>query len=159
MRVLVPSLACVAALCLTAGSAAAKSSLEVSAVPVTVGGVSTDEISVTASGGDDAAGYQRLCLQQVQGDVWRTLTCGRIELGTGGTVQVFVQRAASESDTFRAEVQRVARDGRGDARLVVDLISSPVQSSAGQRQINSTFAVSLSSVDSGIATASVVRSK
>jgi len=101
MRVLVPSLTCVAALCLMAGPAAAKAGLEVSAVPVTVGGVPTDEVSVTARGGDDAAGYQRL--------------------------QAFVQRAASDSETFRAELQRVTRDGKGNTRTAVDLTSSPVR--------------------------------
>jgi len=127
MRVLVPSLTCVAALCLMAGPAAAKAGLEVSAVPVTVGGVPTDEVSVTARGGDDAAGYQRLCLQQVEDDAWRTIACGPVEFGDGGTVQAFVQRAASDSETFRAELQRVTRDGKGNTRTAVDLTSSPVR--------------------------------
>ena len=127
MRVLIPSLVGVAVLCVAAGPAAAKSGLEVSAVPVTVGGAPTDEVSVTASGGDDAAGYQRLCLQQLDGAAWRTFTCGPTERGTGGTVQAFVQRAASQSETFRAELQRVARDRRGSASPVVDLTSAPVR--------------------------------
>jgi len=134
MRVLVPSLACVAAFCLAAfclaaGPAAAKAGLDVSVVPVTVGGAPTDELSVTASGGDDAAGYQRLCLQQVQGDAWQTLACGPVEFGTGGTVQVYVQRAASRPEAFRAELLRVTRDGTGSMRSVVDLTSAPVLSS------------------------------
>ena len=129
MRVLVPTLSCVAALCLAAGPAAAKAGLEVSAVPTTLGGEPTNELSVTASGGDDAAGYQRLCLQQAQGDAWRTLVCGPAVFGTGGTVQVYVQRAASRGDTFRAELLRVTRDRKGNTRSVVDLTSAPVQSS------------------------------
>ena len=127
MRALVPTLTCVAALCLAAGPAAAKATIGISAVPVTVGGAPTDEVSVTASGGDDAAGYQRLCLQQLDGDAWRTLACGPVGFGDGGTVQVFVQRAASQSATFRAELQRVARGGGGNAGIVVDLTSSPVR--------------------------------
>ena len=127
MRVLVPSVLGVAALCVAAGPAAAKSGLEVSAGPVTVGGAPTDEVSVTAIGGDDAAGYQRLCLQQFAGDVWRTLACGPVEFGDGGTVQAFVRRAPSGSQTFRAELQRVAHDGRGSAKTAVDLVSAPVR--------------------------------
>ena len=130
MRVLVPSLTCVAALCLAAGPAAAKSSLEVSAVPVSVGGAPTDELSVTAIGGDDGAGYQRLCLQQAEADVWRTLTCGPVEFGDGGSVQAFVQRAASESATFRAELQRVTRHSGGKTSYVVDLTSAPMRAPA-----------------------------
>jgi hypothetical protein len=128
MRVLIPSLTCVTALCLAAGPAAAKADLTVSVVPVAVGGAPTDEISVTANGGDDAAGYQRLCLQESDGAAWRTLACGPVELGTGGTVQTFVQRSASKGESFRAEVQRVGR-GKG-SKTVVDLISPPVRSPA-----------------------------
>jgi hypothetical protein len=128
MRVLLPSLTCVAVLlCLAAGPAAAKAGLEVSAVPVSVGGVATDEVSVTASGGDDAAGNQRLCLQQAEGAAWRTLACGPVEFGDGGTVQAFVQRAPSQSETFRAELQRVTRNGKGHTIQAVDLTSSPVR--------------------------------
>jgi hypothetical protein len=141
MRALAPTLTCVAALCLTAGPAAAKAGIAVSAVPVTVGGASTDEVSVTASGGDDAAGYQRLCLQQRDGDAWRTLACGPVRFGDGGTVQAFVQLAASQSATFRAELQRVARDGRGNASPGVDLTSSPVRlPAAGTADIESSDA-------------------
>ena len=137
MRVLVPSLTCVAALCLMAGPAAAKAGLSVSAVPVTVGGVPTDEVSVSAIGGDDAAGYQRLCLQQVEHDAWRTIACGSVEFGDGGRVQAFVQRAASDGETFRAELQRVTRDGKGNTRTVVDLSSSPVRlAAAGEANID-----------------------
>lgn len=127
MRVLVPTLACVAALCLTAGPAAAKAGLEVSAVPVTVGGVPTDEVSVIASGGDDGAGYQRLCLQQFEAAAWRTIACGRVRFGDGGSVQAFVQHAEPGSEEFRAELQRVARVRRGITSYVVDLTSAPVR--------------------------------
>jgi hypothetical protein len=141
MRVLLPSLACAAALFLAAGPAAAKAGLEVSAVPVSVGGVPTDEVSVTARGGDDAAGYQRLCLQQAADDGWRTLACGPVEFGDGGTVQAFVQRAPSQDETFRAELQRVARGGKGDAIQAVDLTSSPVRlPAAGAAEIDASDA-------------------
>ena len=125
MRVLVPSLACVAALCLAAGPAEAKSGLTVSVVPVVVKGAPVDEFRVTASGGDDAAGYQRLCLQESSGGAWRTLTCGPVELGTGGTVRAFVQRTGSRSESVRAELLRVAR--RKGSKTVVDLVSSPIR--------------------------------
>ena len=127
MRVLLPALTGVAVFCLAAGPAAAKAGLQVSAVPVSVGGMATDEVSVTASGGDDAAGSQQLCLQQAEGAAWRTLACGPVGFGDGGSVQAFVQRAPSQGETFRAELQRVTRDGKGDTVRAVDLTSSPVR--------------------------------
>jgi hypothetical protein len=127
MRVLLPSLVFAAACCLTAAPAEAKAGLEVSAVPVSVGAVPTDEVSVTAGGGDDAAGYQRLCLQQAEDDAWRTLACGPVGFGDGGTVQAFVQRAPSQDETFRAELQRMARSGDRDVVQGVDLTSAPVR--------------------------------
>ena len=124
VRVLISSLTCLAVLCLAAGPAAAKSDLTVSAVPVTVGGAPADEVSVTATGEDDAAGFQRLCLQERDGIRWRTLTCGPAELGTGGTVHALVRRSTSRDESFRARLQRVRR-GR-NASPVVDLTSAPV---------------------------------
>jgi len=125
MRVLITSLASVAALCLVAGPAEAKSGLTVSVVPVVVRGAPTDEFRITASGGDDAAGYQRLCLQESSGAAWRTLTCGPVELGTGGTVRAIAWRTGSRSQSVRAELLRVAR--HKGSKTVVDLVSSPIR--------------------------------
>lgn len=154
------------ALCLTASPAAAKSGVVVTVVPVYAGGVATNLLSVSASGGDDAAGTQQLCLQQRSHHSWRTLACGQVELGTGGTVQTVVQRRASGRQYFRAELERVPRNL--DAAPVLDL-ATPVTMygsaarsmvhSMAQWQRTSRSAVSFSSKDSGIATASVVRLK
>jgi len=162
-RALTCALTGLAALCLATSPAAAKSGVAVTVVPVYAGGVATDLLSVSASGGDDAAGMQQLCLQQrSRGHRWRTLTCGRVELGTGGTVQTDVQRRASGCQYFRAELERVPR--ALDAAPVLDL-TTPVTAygskarSMAQWQRTSRSAVSFSSKESGIATASVVRLK
>jgi len=168
-RALTCALAVVSALCLATSPAAAKSGLVVTVTPVSVstGGVATSLLSVSASGGDDAAGMQKLCLQQRSpGRRWRTLTCGRVELGTGGTVQAVVQRRESGRQYFRAELVRVPRGV--DTAPVLDL-ASPVtvygptarsmSSSMAQWHRTSRSAVSFRSRDSGIDTASVVRLK
>ena len=168
-RVLTCALAAVTALCLGTSPAAAKSGVVVTVVPISVnaGGAAANLLSVSASGGDDAAGMQTLCLQQRSpGRRWRTLTCGRVELGTGGTVQAEVPRRVSGRQYFRAELDRVPRGV--DTAPVLDL-TSPVTvygstarsmaSSMAQRQRTSRSAVSFRSKDSGIDTASVVRLK
>ena len=176
-RALTCSLAAVTAFCLATSPAAAKSGLVVTVVPVSVdaGGVATSLLSVSASGGDDAAGMQKLCLQQRSpGRRWRTLTCGRVELGTGGTVQADVQRHVSGRQYFRAELDRVPRGV--DTTPVLDLtspvtvygsaarsMSSPMSgltsSPMAQWHRTSRSAVSFRSKDSGIDTASVVKLK
>lgn len=168
-RALTCALAAVAALCLATSPAAAKSGVVVTVVPVSVnaGGVAASLLSVSASGGDDAAGMQKLCLQQRSPSrKWRTLTCGRVELGTGGNVQAEVQRRGSGRQYFRAELDRVPRGV--DTAPVLDLTSpvtaygSAARSMSGsmaQWHRTSRSAVSFRSKDSGIATASVVRLK
>jgi hypothetical protein len=42
-------------------------------------------------------------------------------------VQAFVQREPSRGETFRAELRRVTRNGKGDTVQTVDLTSSPVR--------------------------------
>jgi hypothetical protein len=166
-----------AVLCIGAPAAAAKSGIDVSAV--WRGGRS---VAVSAFGGDDAAGPQRLCLQESAGHGWHTLVCGRIELGTGGRIGYDVP-AAGPGARFRAVLQRISRvrGGAPQADLASARIAprspsarSPRSARAAvrrrgrgrvreqdraQRQAKSRSVVSLSSVDNGIATASVVRSK
>ena len=163
-RVLIPTLASAAAFCLAAGSAEAKAGLAVSATPVTVHGSATGLVSVSASGGDDAAGLQRLCLQQSAGAGWHTIKCGAIGLGNGGTVRIRAQRSATRTEYFRAQLWRVERrktSGSGVSIVeVVDLTSSTVRvPPARQPHTKSRSVVSFRSVETGIATASVVRSK
>lgn len=137
--------------CLGAPSAAAKSGLSVTAVPAAAGSGHRAGVEVSGFGGDDAAGRQRLCLQRSVAGSWHTLACGRVQLGTGGRVQVLVVRASAD-DRFRAQLQKVG----SDRRTVPDLTSSAVRV---HRQTNSRSVVSLSRRDKGIAVASVVRLK
>jgi hypothetical protein len=159
----------VTSLGVAAPRAMAKSGLTVIAVRVAA---DSPDVVVTASGGDDAAGPQRLCLQRsTDGRTWQTVGCGRAELGTGGTVGMLVRDAPPDL-LFRARLERTeAAGGRPPAP---DLTSGPVavagadpasrpvaDPGAGpvQWQTNSKSAVSFSSVDNGIDTASVVRLK
>jgi len=146
----------VAALCLAVPSAAAKSDIDITVVP----DAGSRGVVVSAFGGDDAAGRQRLCLQESRGAGWHTLVCGRVRLGTGGRVRTVVPPPGRRA-LFRAVLQRMGRvPGRAP---VTDATSAPVglrvAAPSGQRQANSKSEVSLSSVDNGIDTASVVRSK
>ena len=111
----------------TAGSAAAKSDLRVGAAAVTVARSGAAEIAVTAVGGDDAAGLQRLCVQQGSADGWRDLSCGRVRFGTGGRLRVLVPVSWAGPQRFRAELERVPRkhDG-GRGAPTPDLVSKPV---------------------------------
>ena len=97
----------VTVLCAVASPAAAKSGVEVS-VAVNPGG---STLTVSASGGDDAAGPQRLCVQQATATGWRTIACGRTGFGTGGTVRVQVPATATRP-RVRAVIQRMGRDRR-----------------------------------------------
>jgi hypothetical protein len=169
-----------AMLCIGAPTAAAKSGIDVSAV-WNGGGTG---VAVSAFGGDDAAGPQRLCLQESTRQGWHTLVCGRIELGTGGKIGYTVP-AAGPGARFRAVLQRISRmRGRAPQADLTSAGIAPKTPSArslslrsaraaalrhghgcdrpedrAQRQAKSRSVVSLSSVDNGIATASVVRSK
>lgn len=185
----------------TAAPAQAKSGISITAVPAGTEPGAADRIAVSAFGADDAAGRQRLCVQRLVGGVWRTVLCGRAELGTGGWVRTTVARSVHGKSLFRAVIQRVAGDGR--PQPTADLVSAPVSPLAAsaapdrasamlaapaiaaapdtaaaqpavpdaagsdaavpgtcaQPQTDSKSTVSLSSVDNGIETASVVRSK
>jgi hypothetical protein len=155
-RVLIPSLACAVALCLGAGTAEAKAGLSISAVPVTSHGRPTSQVAVTASGGDDAAGQQRLCLQESTGAAWHTLICGRIQLGNAGTVRTVVQRSTSRTEYFRAELWRVVRR-KNQTVQVLDLVSTTARVPAPrQPHTNLRSAVSLSSTVKGIVSTSVL---
>jgi len=146
----------VAVLCFAAPSAVAKSDIDITLAP----DAGSRGVVVSAFGGDDAAGRQRLCLQQSRGAGWRTLVCGKVRLGTGGRVRAVVP-SAGRAARFRAVLQRMGRVPGSPP--VTDVTSAPVGLRAagpsGQRQANSKSEVSLSSVDNGIDTASVVRSK
>lgn len=161
-----------------AGPAQAKSGIWISAVPVYVEGEATARIAVSAFGGDDAAGRQRLCVQRLVEGSWRTAVCGRVELGTGGWVRVTVPRTPAAVSWFRAVLRRAGRKGRETTDLVSAPVSPFVAATAmgagtdaarasawaawaycAQSQTYSKSAVSLSSTDNGIETASVVRSK
>ncbi|MBR7838416.1 hypothetical protein KDL01_34425 [Actinospica durhamensis] len=111
----------------TAGSAAAKSDLRVNAAAVTVARSGAAEIAVTAVGGDDAAGPQRLCVQQDSAGGWRDLSCGRVRFGTGGRLRVLVPVSWAGPLRFRAELERVPRrHGGGRGAPTPDLVSKPV---------------------------------
>lgn len=158
-RVLIPALACAAALCLGAAPAEAKAGLTISAVPVTSHGHPTDNVAVTAYGGDDAAGPQRLCLQESAGAAWLTLTCGPTRFGNPGTVRIVVQRSTTRTESFRAELWRVVRR-KTQTVQVLDLVSSTVRvAPLRQPHTNLRSTVSFRSTDTGIAWASVVRLK
>jgi hypothetical protein len=164
VRVLIPSLACAAALCLAVSPAEAKAGLTVSAVPVTSHGHPTGQVAVTVAGGDDAAGLQRLCVQESAGAAWRTLVCGRIEFGNAGPVRAVAVRSTTRTDYFRGELWREVRrqNPRGGTQTVqvLDLLSAPLAVAPfRQPHTNLRSAVSLSSVDKGIVWASVVRLK
>jgi hypothetical protein len=147
-----------------AAPAQAKSGISITAAPVATGGAGAGLIAVSAFGGDDAAGRQRLCVQRLVGRGWRTIVCGPVEFGTGGRVRATVPPTANGATWLRALLQAV---GRGPRRRppVTDLVSAPVGPALAapcrrpQWQSTSRSAVSLSSADNGIATASVVRSK
>jgi hypothetical protein len=170
-RVLVCALGGLLAVPAAAAPAQAKAGISITAVPAAAGGAGAGarQVAVAAFGGDDAAGRQRLCVQRRVGAGWRTAVCGPVELGTGGWVRVTLPRTASGATWFRALLQRI-EPGPG-RRPETDLVSGPVTPPAGeaalletpceaaQWQTTSRSAVSLSSVDNGIETASVVRSK
>ena len=159
-RVLIPTLACVAALGLAAGPAEAKGGLTISATSVTAHGRPTGQVAVTASGGDDAAGLQRLCVQESTGPGWRTLVCGRIELGNGGTVRTVALRPASRTEYFRAQLWREVRRKNQTTVQILDLTSSTVGvPPLRQPHTNLRSAVSLSSTVKGIVWAAVFRAK
>ena len=92
-----------------AGPAAAKSDLSLSAVAAAGARAEPDRITLTAVGGDDAAGPQRLCVQQDSARGWRDLACGRVRFGMGGKLRVVVPVARTRAGTrrFRAELERV----------------------------------------------------
>lgn len=150
-----------------AAPAQAKSGISITAAPVATGGAGAGQIAVSAFGGDDAAGRQRLCVQRLVGRGWRTVECGPVELGTGGRVRVSVPPSGNGATWWRALLQAIGRGPRH--RPVTDLVSAPVSAVPAapchrgavlaQWQSTSRSAVSLSSADNGIATASVVRSK
>ena len=114
-------------------------------------------------GAADAAGLQRLCVQRLVGSGWRTAMCGPVEFGTGGRLRATLPSSANGVTWLRALLQAIGRGPR--RRPVTDLVSNPVAAVLAapchrpQWQTTSRSAVSLSSVDNGIATASVVRSK
>ena len=166
-RVLTRLLACaVSGLIVVSAAAApaqAKSGISISAVPVADGAPGAGQVAVSAFGGDDAAGLQRLCVQRLAGSGWRTAACGPVEFGTGGLLRAMLPSSASGVTWLRALLQAIGRGPR--RRPVTDLVSNPVAVVLAapchrpQWQTTSRSAVSLSSVDNGIATASVVRSK
>jgi hypothetical protein len=155
-----------------APAAAAKSGLWVDAVVTAAERASRPAgVVVSASGGDDAAGRQRLCLQRLVDGSWHTLACGRVGLGTGGRVRVLVP-GASFGDRFRAQVRKVGPGRRTAVDLTSPVVSAsasapasatsasaPASAARAHRQTNSRSAVSFRSVDSGTETASVVRPK
>jgi hypothetical protein len=147
-----------------AGPAQAKSGISITAVLTATGRAGAGQVAVSAFGGDDAAGRQRLCVQRLVGDgAWRTVVCGPVEFGTGGRVRASVPSSVTGPTWVRALLQAVGRGPR--RRPVTVLVSAPVAPvltapcRGPQWQSTSRSAVSLSSVDNGIATASVVRSK
>jgi hypothetical protein len=183
-RLLAGLLSSLMILSVTAAPAQAKSGISITVVPVDdAASPAAGRIAVSAFGGDDAAGRQRLCVQRLVGGAWRTVLCGHAELGSGGWVRAKVARTVHGKSLFRAVLQRITRNGR--PRPIADLVSAPVSPLAAsaaalaavapvaaaaavaatvpgecaQPQTDSKSTVSLSSVDNGIETASVVRSK
>lgn len=113
-------------LCVSAAPAQAKSGISITASPA--GSGPGGRIVVAAFGGDDAAGWQRLCVQRLSPRGWGTVECGRAELGTGGWLRTTVPANAHGATWFRALLQRIGRNGRPEP--IADLVSAPVGSAA-----------------------------
>ena len=111
-------------LSVAAAPAQAKSGIAITAVALGSPPGSIGRVAVSAFGGDDAAGRQRLCVQRLAGHTWHTAVCGRIQLGTGGWVNTMVGRSVHGTSWFRAALERIDRDGR--PQPIADLVSAPV---------------------------------
>jgi hypothetical protein len=105
--------------------AAAKSDLELTVIPIMVGPQDAHEVGLSAVGGDDAAGPQRLCLQQGSAAGWRDLVCGTVRFATGGTVRALVPVPWISAAWFRAELDRVGPGPGGRTVSAPDLVSAP----------------------------------
>lgn len=102
IRPLAITLAALALLIATAATAEAKSDISVSVVPVAT------QIDVTATGSDDAGGFQRLCIDRQIGDAhWHKLACAPISFAAGGTVHVYIPLNAPGPEHFRARLFRL----------------------------------------------------
>ena len=119
IRLLAVTIGALALLAASAGSAEAKSDISVSVVPIAY------EVEVTATGADDAGGFQRLCVERQIGDgQWHALACAPISFAAGGTVNVYVPLDVLDPEHFRARLFRVGSAVGGAP--VLDRASSTV---------------------------------